>query len=532
MYLFSYLNRFKKYSAIILFWAIFCTVFTSVSDGVTTFSTDLDTKETPVELQFDDIWFYDTEMVLVIPDIRLDWLTVVFRPGLEAPEKSNAWSESEALFVQTAKEIVGSHSEIIDYFYDRNLAKDACFFKLREGLNQNLMGNLICLLNKHRSVAYTHPTIGVKGKTHAFFNAFDIEWKTGVEQALREAIMNKAHVSWDKNEYTYRVALSRAPFFKAMNLIAEDIHVLKVTPYLVELKPSITAELTIPISGSDLGDEIPFSLHIAFSELIRIDPSSIANIGLRPSDVQKELFDLKVDPYDYVEAASKSPVKITGWMKFYTPGDFVIPAVKIQYTSSTYADNKARSIETKPLPFKVSSIVPAKQEEKKLIIPMGHLEPNYKIAYYQKKARTNLLLSFLFFFITIICAGWLILKLYQQRKKREKLLTIKQEDLLADKLKAFLVEAPSSPHAVYVAEVGKLLRAYLVARYQIGLYPAGGSGEVFFESIKDTLPEALVSKIGTLFKKIDDIVALELDTFPEIEPLRSEALEILNATQR
>jgi hypothetical protein len=163
---------------------------------------------------------------------------------------------------------------------------------------------------------------------------------------------------------------------------------------------------------------------------------------------------------------------------------------------------------------------------------MGHLEPNYKIAYYQKKARTNLLLSFLFFFITIICAGWLILKLYQQRKKREKLLTIKQEDLLADKLKAFLVEAPSSPHAVYVAEVGKLLRAYLVARYQIGLYPAGGSGEVFFESIKDTLPEALVSKIGTLFKKIDDIVALELDTFPEIEPLRSEALEILNATQR
>jgi hypothetical protein len=232
-----------------------------------------------------------------------------------------------------------------------------------------------------------------------------------------------------------------------------------------------------------------------------------------------------------VEAASKSPVNITGWMKFYTPGEFVIPAVKIQYTSSTYADNKVRSIETKPLPFKVSSIVPPKQEDKKLIIPMGHLEPDYKIEYYQQKARTNLLLSFLFFLITVLCAGWLILKVYQQRREREKLLAAKQEDLLADKLKVFLVEAPSSPHAMYVAEVGKLLRAYLVARYQIGLYPSGGTGEVFFGSIKDKLPAALVSKVGTLFKRIDDIVALELDTFPEMESLRSEVLEIINATE-
>ncbi len=526
-----YLNRLKNYPIIVLFALIIFGFSVSLSDGVTTFGTDIETNGMPVRFDFDDIWFYDTDMVRVIPDIDLAWITVVFRTGLDAPEGSTNWSESQALFAQRAKEVVGTHDEIIDYFYDRNLAEDACFFKLREGLKQNLLEHLIALVNRHQFVAYTHPTIRVKGRTHAFFNAFGMEWKTGVEQVLREAIMNRAYVSWDKNEYTYRVALSQAPFFKAINLLAEDIHVLKAIPYLVELKPSITAEVMIPISGSDIGDEIPFSLNIAFSELVTIDPSSIANIDLRPTDIQKELFDLKFDPYDYVEAAARSPVNITGWMKFYTPGEFVIPTVKIQYTCSTYSDNKARSVETKPLPFKVSSIVPSKGADKELIIPMDHLEPDYRIEYYQQKGKTDLIFSLLAFFIGLLFAGWLILRIYQEKREREKLLAAKREDVLADKLKAFLMEAPSGPYAAYVGEVSKLLRAYLVARYEISPYPSGGSGEVFFESVKDKLPPSLVRKVSTLFKRIDDMVALDLDTFPGIESLRSEVLEIIDVTE-
>ncbi len=522
-------NDHRRFGTVILCSVVLFGILSSVSYGVTTFDTDIGAKERPAPFDSDDMWFYDQNMARVIPDMDFDWLSVVFRGGLVTPEKSDAATEGEALFLQRAKQIVEAYTEIVDYFYDRNLAMDACFFRLREGLKGKLVGDLIAALNRQSYVAYAHPAIRVGDKTYAFFNAFEMEWKTGVEQEAKDRIMSDAHIAWDKSEYVYRANLSRIPFFKAINLLAEDIHVLKVTPYLVELKPSIRAELAIPISGSDLGDEIPFSLNVVFSELVTIDPSSIANIDLRPAEIQKELFDLKFDPYDYVEASSKSPIKITGWMKFYTPGEFVIPSVKIHYSCSTYSDNRVKSVETDPLPFKVSSIVPPKLAEKNLIVPTDHIDPDYKTEYYQEKARTSLLWSLSFFFIALLCAGWLALRIYQEKREREKLLAAKREDVLAEKLKVFLKEATSGPPAMYMAEVSKLLRAYLVAKYGISPYPSGGSGEVFFQSVKDKLPPSLVPKVSTLFKRIDEVVALDLDTLPGIESLRSEALEIIEA---
>jgi len=522
-------SDFKKGSAILLFFVILLGVSVPVSDAVTTFSTNLTTKEMPAPFDFDDIWFYNADMLRVIPDIDMGWVTVVLHAGLVAPDGSDSRTESETLFVQRAKEIVRSYDEIIDFFYDRNLAKDACFFRLRKGLKENALKNLIVDANRNQFVAYVHPTIRLKGKTHAFFDAFEMQWKTGVEDDLKERIMNKAHVSWDKSESTYRVKVSQAPFFKAINLLAEDIHVLKATPYLVELKPSITAELTLPIYGADIGDKIPFSLNVVFSDLVTIDPSSIANIGLKPAEIQKELFELKFDPYDYVQAASKSPINITGWMKFYTPGEFLIPPVKIQYTSATSFGKRVRSVETKGQPFKVSSMVPSKTAEKKLVVPTDHLDPDYKIEPYQQKARTSLLLSLSSFLIALFCVAWLIRKIYEVKKETERLKAIKHEDVLADKLKTFLMEQPSGSHSIYVGEASKLLRAYLVAKYQITPYPSGGSGKVFFESIKNELPAALAPKVGSLLKAMDDIVALELNSVPDIESLRSEVRQIIEA---
>ena len=160
---------------------------------------------------------------------------------------------------------------------------------------------------------------------------------------------------------------------------------------------------------------------------------------------------------------------------------------------------------------------------------MDYLTPNYQIEQYHEQAKTNLFSSLSFFFVALLCAGFLILKLYQAKKEREKLLAANQEDLLAEKLQAFITEQPSSSHSTYVAEVSRLLRAYLVAKYQMIEYPRGGSGEVFWESIKDKLPAALAPKCRSIFKTIDDIVALELHTVPDIESFRSEVLEIIDS---
>ena len=102
------------------------------------------------------------------------------------------------------------------------------------------------------------------------------------------------------------------PFFKALNLLAEDISVLRVRPYLVELKPSLRVQLALAMNGGRIGDTVPFTFTIQFSDRVSIDPSSIANINLRPATIQKELFDCTFDPYDYTKAVSKSPIIITG----------------------------------------------------------------------------------------------------------------------------------------------------------------------------------------------------------------------------
>ena len=72
------------------------------------------------------------------------------------------------------------------------------------------------------------------------------------------------------------------PFFTALNLLAEDIRVLRATPYLVEIKPSLRAQLSFFMNGGNIGDSVPFTLTITFSDRVSIDPSSLAIINLRP----------------------------------------------------------------------------------------------------------------------------------------------------------------------------------------------------------------------------------------------------------
>ena len=91
----------------------------------------------------------------------------------------------------------------------------------------------------------------------------------------------------------------------------------------MEIQPSIRGDLTVSLAGGNLGDRIPFSLRIEFSPRVAIEPSSLARIHLRPLNIQKELFDVTFTPYDYTKAILRSPILITGEIRFYAPGDYI-----------------------------------------------------------------------------------------------------------------------------------------------------------------------------------------------------------------
>ena len=466
---------------------------------------------------FDSVWFY-RDGTRVIPEISKRWLTVVFD------------SHDSNFFQEKAKAVINSHDRLIDYLYDRNLAEDACFFRMRDGLKLEDVSQLINQLNQDEAVKYVHPTLVLSNKTFAFFNVFQMEWKTGIDKAQRDALLSAIHVAFDEKGNRYAVDVTAIPFFKALDLLAEDIRVLRVTPYLVEIKSSISTNLSFSMSGGNIGDSIPFTLTITFSDRVSIDPSSIATLNLRPSNLQKELFDCIFDPYDYAKAVTKSPIVITGRAKFYAPGEFTIPAVTINYSCPSCSDSTMRSIDTKPVLFKVSSIIPTDKSENRLIVPTDPINPDYRLAALHRQSLRYLWLAIIGFAGLIPCAAWLQLTRRKVAAERDRLKERKKEDLLAEQLRMLLHAAPAAPHWSYLGKIGTLLREYLVVLYGIESKYEGGSGKQFMETIKAHIPRECADSLSIIFTAIDNCVSLESEHYEDIDQLQREILKVVDLT--
>jgi hypothetical protein len=486
---------------------------------------------------FDSVWFY-RDGTRVVPEIGRRWLTVVFdaRYLSTADDVESTSDTSEGFIRKKARAIIKSHDRLVDYLYDPNIAEDACFFRMRDGLKLEDASQLINQLSRDGTVSYVHPTLLLDNKTFAFFNAFELEWKTGTTQEERKSLLSASHAVLDEKaekENRYLVDVAALPFFKALNLLAEDIRVLRVTPYLVEIKPSIRARLSLFMNGGNIGDSVPFTLTIIFSDRVSIDPSSIATLNLRPPELQKELFDCIFDPYDYAKAVTRSPIVITGRVRFFAPGEFTIPSIKISYTCPSCSNSAAstvRSIETKPVLFKVSSIIPAVQSENRLIVPTDPVAPDFRLAALHRQSQRHFWLAIICFAGLVPCGAWLLFLHRTATVKRDRLRERKKHGQLAEQLRALLQSAPTAHHWSYLGEVGTLLRDYLLALYGIDVNYRGGSGKQFMETIAAHVPGECIDTLGSIFTAIDNSVALEAEYYQDIDQLQREILRVVDLT--
>jgi hypothetical protein len=509
---------FKKYFAIIFLVISFAIQTDTAAEAVTVPGSATGGKKIAAPFSFDSVWFY-RDGTRVIPEISKRWLTVVFDQRYDS-----------SFIREKAKAIVNSNDRLIDYLYDRNLAEDAYFFKMRDGLKLDDISQLITQLNQDEAVKYVHPALVLNNKTFAFFNVFQMEWKTGIDKAQRDALLGAAHVAFDEKENRYAVDVTAIPYFKALDLLAEDIRVLRVTPYLVEIKPSISTKFSLFMDGGNIGDSIPFKLTIIFSDRVSIDPSSIATLNLRPSNLQKELFDCTFDPYDYAKAVTKSPIVITGRVKFYAPGEYTIPAVTINYTCPPCADSTVRSIDTQPVLFKVSSLIPTAKSENRLIVPTDPINPDYRLAALRRQSLRYLWLAIIGFAGLILSAAWLLFLRRKAAAERDRLKERKKEDLLAEQLRMLLHAAPAAPHWSYLSGIGTLLREYMVTLYGIDSKYEGGSGKQFMETIRAHIPRECADSLSIIFTAIDNCVSLESEHYEEIDQLQREILKVVDLT--
>lgn len=492
-----------------------------------------------VPFSFDSVWFY-RDGVRVVPEINRRWLTVVFEPRYTAPvgelePVSDSGDAAGAFIKKKARAIMKSQRQISEYLYDPNLAENACFFRIRRGVTLEELRRLIRRLGQDGTVAYVHPTVSLNNKTFAFFNDFEMKWKTGTPEAERRSLLRATHAVLDEDdemERRYTVDVAKIPFFRALTLLAEDVRVLSVTPRLLELRPTISPRLSLFMSGGNIGDSVPFTLTIAFSDRVKIDPSSIATLNLRPPELQKELFDCTFDTYDYTTAVTRSPIVITGRVAFYAPGQFTLPPLKISYSCPSCPDSSVRSIETEPVLFRVSSIIPKAQSENRLVVPIDPVAPDYGLGGLHRQSLGALSLSIICFVGLVPCAAGAFLLRPRIAAERNRLEERKKALQVAGRLRVVLLDTPAVPHWRYLGEVGTLVREYLLLLYGIDAKYRGGSGRRFMETIEAQVPPECRGRLAAVLSAIDDCVALEADQHQDLEQLQRDILGVVDLAAR
>jgi hypothetical protein len=484
---------------------------------------------------FDSVWFY-RDGTRVVPEISRNWLTVGFDSSYSASpivEEGAVADSGNSVIRKKARAIVNSNRRLSEYLYDPNLAEGVCFFRMRKGMRLEDIRQLIRRISQEKAVAYVHPALILNNRTYAFLNAFELKWKTGTSEAQRKYLLRASHAALDEEdekEVRYTVDVAKIPFFKALNLLAEDIRVLRAAPCLVEIKPSISARLSLFMSGGNIGDSIPFSLTIAFSERVKIDPSSLSALNLRPQELKKELFDCTFDPYDYAASVTRSPIVITGRLALYAPGEFSLPPVKINYSCPTCPDNTVRSIETEPVLFRVSSIIPKAKSENRLIVPTDPVSLTSRPATLQQESLRYLFFTVLCCVGLIPCAIWAFMLRPRVAAERDRLEERKRALHLAGQLRVLLLATPPAPHWSYLGEVGSLLRDYLVTLYGIDSKYRGGSAGRFMDTIKAKVPPECRSSLSAVLRGIDDSVALESELRQDMEQLQHDILTVVDQT--
>jgi hypothetical protein len=479
---------------------------------------------------FDSLWFY-RDGVKVVPEVGRQWLTAVFVQRY-TEGTNDLEPNSENPIQKKARSVVKANRNLVEYLYDPNIAADACFFRMRTGLKPADISILISQLNRDGAFRYVHPSLILSDKTYAYFDNFQMEWKSSAGKGERDTLLRAAHVTFAENGNQYIVDVRSIPFFKAFNLLAEDIRVLSITPRLVEIKPSIAANMSLFMSGGNIGDSIPFTLTVSFTDRVSIDPSSIATLNLRPVNLQKELFDCTFDPYDYAKAVTKSPIVITGRIRFYAPGEFTLPAVTINYTCRSCPDSSViRSIETKPLLFKVSSIMPKKRTEYRLIVPTDPVKTGMdsRISELDRQSKRYQWFAVIGVAGIILCLTWLYLIRHRVSAERKRLKAREKDREIAERLRLRLDDAPAAPHWRYLGEVGTILREYILAHYGIDPRYTGGSSRQFLATIGGQLPDEYIAPLTEIFTAIDNSVSLETEFYDGMDEMRQEIRKVVDS---
>ncbi|MEZ4485732.1 MAG: hypothetical protein R2864_14575, partial [Syntrophotaleaceae bacterium] len=289
----------------------------------------------------EDVWFYGESGQRIIPASSLEWLVVRL---MDTPLQTDTTdSFPTGAFDNQPPSFESFHARYGEYFshflHDPEMAPAMTAYRLQRNMPKEVFQSLMVLLQQDPQVMYAHPAWKIGDQLYAPLEGIEVLWKTSANSQQRNALLQAVGAvetgdGSTANRQKVTVVPCQQSVWQAANLLAEDIRVMQAWPLLMPLEPPVGAQFSLGINGATPGTSIPFSLEIRFTDKVKIESSTIANLNLKPRGIFHNLYDIRYDtPLSAVDL-NRSPIRITGQMKIYATGEYSLPEIPVYYTDS------------------------------------------------------------------------------------------------------------------------------------------------------------------------------------------------------
>jgi hypothetical protein len=490
----------------------------------------------------EDVWFYNQKGQRVVPQPALDWLIVrlmdtpvqidtplgeaIDSPspdatdGLPTTSTDSFSTEPSDNFEMgdsdpqppSFESFNQQYGEYFSHFlHDPELGPAMAAYRLRRDMPQEVFRTLMTRLQQDPQVKYAHPAWKIADQLYAPLERIEILWKTATTPTQRQALLqNSAALENDEitpsNRQSITIDPCRQSVWQTANLLAEDISVAQAWPVLMPLIPPVGVQFSLAMNGAMPGTPIPFTFEIRFTDKVKIESSTIANLNLKPGGIFHNLYDISYDvPLSAVDL-NRSPIRITGQIKIYATGEYNLPGIPVYYTDSGAPRTKVQLIKTTEVPVRIAAMIPENQQGFDLQVAEPAPLPGMDDAAATGAKRHNAMLMLAgLVLIGLVCASVAIL-----RRSRQKM-AVQPENHALNRLyqavSAAVLATEQHLGLKELAVLGVALKNYLAEFAGLDEDMRGGSHTAFFQRIEDALPRACRPSAADVLSIIDHALA-------------------------
>jgi len=458
----------------------------------------------------DDVWFYGENGQRVVPAINHEWLVIRLAEEAGGADRfSPSGSERRApSFDSFNKQYAYYFSH---YLHEASLAPAMAAYRLRRDMSKEAFNTLMTRLRQDPEVMYVHPSWKIRDKLYAPLERIDLTWKPAADMRERDALLQAVGAYADEDtamsrQHQVSIAPCRKSVWQAANLLADDINVMQARPVLMPLVPPVGVRFDLALNGATPGTAIPFTFEIRFTERVKIESSTIANLNLKPGGIFRNLYDIHYDePLSAIDV-NRSPIRITGYIKIYATGEYSIPGIPVYYTDSDAPQSKVQLIKTSEIPVRIAAMIPEQQSGFEL--QAGDPDPLPAVeATGTGKAKAHSAYLIVTGVILIGLVSGLSFFFWRNRRLQ---VTKSENNTLGryhDKILAAANAARQHPGFPEFSAIGNALKHYLAEFADLGPDQRGGSHISFYRRIESALPPESRTTAAALLADIDAIIA-------------------------